>query len=1751
MKLPDLLPPNDLLKKVEGVESGLHQRQRLGVVGLILAVLQIVVLVVNNEWFQGLTTTNWTQLIKQRWGLLLILIGAVTSLVLAAWSRFWLEESQAPFRYTYSIADFKPVSSDSKEEALSVQLSHDLAQRLNERIKRLSLLDDDQTKKESDADTKRKSHIHIRGFYLIRRNPEGLWFIELMPRVRIGPSGSAETLAHVVRFRLPDDATTTGDGAPGNEAKADENAAPRMTGRQYEQILERVYFSVASEIYKQIQQDVKRKIELLPTDYYRAVALFYEAEDYAASNTLDAYRDALNLYDESLKAFDPSRRRPLQSKFPRFVQKKYQWLNAIWSKLRSLLNSIWPRLGKVELLCARAEIGYASMLYYQRSLASILAQKTNAPFEIRPVAQSARNRLLRVSPDLPGRNDSLFDANVTLSLAWESLGVLTEAKRFLEEALPLNPVRAETDPKFLFAAGCLNPNGGESLQLYQQAVELEPRFDVAQFSRAIGMEMAWRRKSVLERNVAELVFREYEELLRTNPGNVGAWSNTGYMRWLLDDAEKAKEAFEVGREYKEIKRETFVAELDYGLARVAAEAGDFATAYQYFDSGSSALLARGVDHSARGDTAEFYHYDLINKIILDRFERYREKLEANLKFWDDLDEVYGSFQGLIAAVQDPGKCDTAVKVLAELFLLSSKRISSVDRRALADWASKQANTCLKAGLKTGDLAALAEQLKTSVASTGDPQAYADLRHSLEDRPFINLIDRHTPKRRVRDAVHAFVLEDYGNACFRYFSRTGDNSYYDKAKEAYQNATKLNDEFVLPHYRLYTKIEKNDKHIAKVTALAEYWPDGKLERSKNDIEKLWNERETAEAKAKEHQDLAAAASLRATSLSAKASEARDNARQKRSDAADASADFPKTPTTERGPDGNRVPDVAVAHFNKQLDVRIKRQPGAAEVSENQDSQGETIATGDLSAPPGSNVATTPVESRREILIREAEELEQAAKNYEAEDLAARIEVEEHTTKAKLLLESAMRMEIPEDTVSSEYLKDFLPHKWLWIFDSKGKKYTFNLKALDNKDYAADHKWEREFNSLQVTALLLWAQSRKIDEAVRLFDHLRDHFWPEDFELLRARRRLLKDRDKDKAENEAKLRTQVKGWLQDSPHSVITYWIGEIFGDQKAETYVEALGQDGFSQQCYQYLGDALVNLNRNDDALKAFKRCRTSEGAAYQALGQALEVRQQPQAAVDAYLQASRSDDPQLLLELGNKLHDLGKTKDAIQIYRKAMNTCDAPVLRRIGQELEKRELWLDSLGAYRRAKASDKEPVTAVASNYHLLLGRNLLALARPNADVEFKAMGQMTGLSGTAWRSAIVQNSLDQVTSIESYRLLRAWLEAERTECQRCGDVAGRRDATEAILLLTREKYFSLNPNRAALPSLRWSCDIVDLAIDVDAEVFATGSSQDTSRLTEQLDEVRQRIEQEMGVPTPYVRIRPISDDYAKNSYIVIIGDVPTVMGTVQPGQTFFPLYKEQFPEAELGTPAFNPQTGEMDGAWLDQTLMGTLQASPEKGWNQFEYAAQHVEANLRANLSSFLSPEQVLTRVASWQTNDCENEGGWRNKLVESALPDNSSRLRFTQVLQALVRENVSTIDLQAILEGFSKSRELDLISSVEEIRLAIKDQLPGNTSSFQFLCLSKEFEEAMSPWIWNQSGKVFLAIGPEDTQGLLNAVRVAVGDRQHSSLVVVSHAPGIRPFVRRLIELEFPRIRVLSFGELRRDLLDQLSETIEYVK
>ena len=189
----------------------------------------------------------------------------------------------------------------------------------------------------------------------------------------------------------------------------------------------------------------------------------------------------------------------------------------------------------------------------------------------------------------------------------------------LQTAKELDLRRAEIDAAYLLVAGDLEPRVLQSIELYRRAVEVKPDFEAAQFSLAQEIETLWRTRPQLETTVADMAFAEYERVIRLNPGNIAAWANLGYMHWLLGDNASAARAFRRARDYKEVKRETFVSEMDYGLARIAAEEGNFAEAYTCYINAVSAQLAQGVSDN---DASTTYYFSSLTEALLSRFEEY-------------------------------------------------------------------------------------------------------------------------------------------------------------------------------------------------------------------------------------------------------------------------------------------------------------------------------------------------------------------------------------------------------------------------------------------------------------------------------------------------------------------------------------------------------------------------------------------------------------------------------------------------------------------------------------------------------------------------------------------------------------------------------------------------------------------------------------------------------------------------------------------------------------------------------------------------------------------------------------------------------------------------------------------------------------------------------------------------------------------------------------------------------------------------
>jgi len=128
-----------------------------------------------------------------------------------------------------------------------------------------------------------------------------------------------------------------------------------------------------------------------------------------------------------------------------------------------------------------------------------------------------------------------------------------------------------------------------------------------------------------------------------------------------------------------------------------------------------------------------------------------------------------------------------------------------------------------------------------------------------------------------------------------------------------------------------------------------------------------------------------------------------------------------------------------------------------------------------------------------------------------------------------------------------------------------------------------------------------------------------------------------------------------------------------------------------------------------------------------------------------------------------------------------------------------------------------------------------------------------------------------------------------------------------------------------------------------------------------------------------------------------------------------------------------------------------------------------------------------------------------------------------------------------LTAILDRFLQLWKQDATPQhmVAELRLLpeLRLRLPGAGTHTTLHRLGDRLEQRIEQAVARDNGHFVLALDPVDCQAMLSAVREQVGE---SPRALVVRDRTLRPFVRKLVELEFPDLSVLAAEELQADML-----------
>ena len=498
--------------------------------------------------------------------------------------------------------------------------------------------------------------------------------------------------------------------------------------------------------------------------------------------------------------------------------------------------------------------------------------------------------------------------------------------------------------------------------------------------------------------------------------------------------------------------------------------------------------------------------------------------------------------------------------------------------------------------------------------------------------------------------------------------------------------------------------------------------------------------------------------------------------------------------------------------------------------------------------------------------------------------------------------------------------------------------------------------------------------------------------------------------------------------------------------------------------------------------------------------------------------------------LGDRLRDLGRDDAGCDAYSHVLASRDSQALVRLGERFQDFDHWSESLRAYQSARELDPDQQVQHADVYRRVIGRALWKLnAYRDAVQEFGATTD-SGELGDSWRTTLVEELLrdKSVETPHRYRMLKRWLGRQLVAAQVDNRPLARQDAAEAILLLTKERYDRLvrrgeetpSDDEAMLPIAS------PLVIEADPTFFPDGAETEQVQriLQEDIPELRRVIKATFGLRLPGVRILP-SLDAGSSSYRLGIDEIPIEGGRFEDREQWFVSNPEVTTRDLTGSPGVDPLTGR-SGLWLpNETLLPAAGA-----WDRYGHMVRHLHAVVVAHLDRFVGMQEVEQMLDDWAFEGPSE----RWQLRAAALPDERARLRLVAVSRLLAAERVPLVDLEPVLHALARAdRDVEPSAIAESIRADVRSILLGVDGDGPLRTLPPALEDQIQSLLHVDDGKRFLAA----PIGEIDALRTAIGERlgRDSRTPLVVLTAGLRPFVRRLVAIDYADVSVLARSEL----------------
>ncbi|MBE6051372.1 MAG: flagellar biosynthesis protein FlhA [Clostridium sp.] len=196
------------------------------------------------------------------------------------------------------------------------------------------------------------------------------------------------------------------------------------------------------------------------------------------------------------------------------------------------------------------------------------------------------------------------------------------------------------------------------------------------------------------------------------------------------------------------------------------------------------------------------------------------------------------------------------------------------------------------------------------------------------------------------------------------------------------------------------------------------------------------------------------------------------------------------------------------------------------------------------------------------------------------------------------------------------------------------------------------------------------------------------------------------------------------------------------------------------------------------------------------------------------------------------------------------------------------------------------------------------------------------------------------------------------------------------------------------------------------------------------------------------------------------------------------------------------------------------------------------HLTETIKAHSYELLGRQEVKLIV--------ENTKEKYSAVVEELIPDLLTIGELQKVLQNLLREKVPIKDMVTIMESLAdnsrNTKDIELLTEYVRFSLGrtICNQLINDERAITVVTLSPQLEELVASNIQKSMQGSFPSIDPDTTTRIFHSVRDTIESVYfYNNQPVILVSPNIRAVFRKLLEMAFPHVMIISLNEVPNDV------------